>query len=85
MRLSKKAFTVVTSLLWGAGVLFVCLVHLAHPAYGRAFLEGISSVYPGFHGGSNLTDTLVGTGYALLDGAIGGFVLAWLYNRVASA
>jgi membrane associated rhomboid family serine protease len=23
---------------------------------------------------------MVGTGYALLDGAVGGFVFGWLYN-----
>ena len=85
MRLSEKAMTLVSALLWGAGILLVGLIHLAIPAYGRAFLEGISSVYPGFHGARSLADALVGTGYALLDGGIGGFVLAWLYNLVAEA
>lgn len=83
MRLSEKAMALVSASLWGAGILLVGLVHLAIPAYGKAFLDGISSVYPGFHGARSFTDALVGTGYALLDGGIGGFVLAWLYNLAA--
>ncbi len=83
MRLSIKAMTIVCALLWGGGILFVGLVHLASPAYGTSFLEGISSVYPGFHGARSFGDTLVGTGYALIDGGLGGFFLAWLYNLVA--
>ena len=83
MRLSEKAMTIVSALLWGTGILLVGLIHLAIPASGKAFLEGISSVYPGFHGARSFTDALVGTGYALLDGGIAGFILAWLYNLTA--
>lgn len=83
MRLSEKAMTLGSGLLWGSGILLVGLIHLAMPAYGKAFLDGISSVYPGFHGARSLTDALVGTGYALLDGGIAGFILAWLYNLAA--
>jgi hypothetical protein len=58
----------------------MCLMHIAMPHYGTQFLEGISSIYPGFHGGVSLSEALVGTGYAIVDGGVGGFVLAWLYN-----
>jgi len=83
MRLSVKAMSTVSGLLWGAGILVVCLLHLAMPRYGTGFLDGISSIYPGFHGGRSVPDALVGTGYALVDGGVGGFVLAWLYNVLA--
>ena len=85
MRLSEKAMAFVSALLWGTGVLLVGLIHLVVPAYGKAFLEGVSSVYPGFHGARSLADALIGTGYALLDGGIGGFILARLYNLAARA
>lgn len=84
MRLSVKALTIVSALLWGGGILFVGLIHLASPGYGASFLDGISSVYPGFHGARSFADALVGTGYALLDGAAGGFIFAWLYNLLAA-
>jgi hypothetical protein len=83
VRLSVKAITIVSALLWGGGVLFVGLIHLASPSYGASFLDGVSSIYPGFHGARSLADALVGTGYALVDGASGGFVFAWLYNLIA--
>jgi hypothetical protein len=83
MRLSVKAMAIVSALLWGGGLLCVGLVHLASPAYGASFLEGISSVYPGFHGARSLGDVLVGTVYGLIDGAVGGLVFGWLYNLFA--
>ena len=82
MRLSVKAISIVSALLWGGGILFVGLIHLASPSYGAGFLDAISSIYPGFHGGRSFADALVGTGYALLDGAAGGFIFAWLYNLI---
>ena len=80
MRLSEKAMTLGSALLWGSAILSVGLIHLAIPSYGNALLESISSVYPGFHGARGFADALVGTGYALLDGGIAGLILAWLYN-----
>jgi hypothetical protein len=78
-----KATSIVSALLWGASILVVCLLHIAVPTYGTGFLDGISSIYPGFHGAKSLADALLGTGYAVVDGALGGFAIAWLYNLIA--
>ena len=83
MRLSMKGMTIVCGLFWGGAVLCVGLAHLVSPSYGSAFLEGIGSIYPGFHGGRSFGDALLGTGYALVDGGVGGMVFAWLYNLIA--
>jgi hypothetical protein len=80
MTLSVRALAIVSALLWGGGVLFVGLVNLAAPSYGAAFLQCVSSVYPGFHDTRHFLDVLVGTGYALVDGAAGGLLFGWLYN-----
>jgi hypothetical protein len=80
MQLSLKALAIAFGLLWGGLLLAVGLANLAAPAYGLAFLHGMSSVYPGFHASGRLGDVLVGTGYALIDGALGGFFFGWLYN-----
>ena len=77
MKLSVKSLAIVSALLWGGGVLFVGLVNLAAPSYGAAFLQCVSSVYPGFHNSRTFVDVLVGTGYALFDGAAGGSAI-WL-------
>ncbi len=80
MTLSIKSLAITSALLWGGGVLFVALVNLAVPLYGTAFLQCVSSGYPGFHNSRHFLDVLVGTGYALVDGAVGGALFGWLYN-----
>ena len=60
----------------------VGLINLAAPSYGANFLHGLSSVYPGFHASRTILDVLVDTGYGIVDGAVAGYVFAWLYNFV---
>ena len=80
MTLSIKSLAITSALLWGGGVLFIALVNLAVPSYGTAFLQCVSSGYPGFHNSRHFLDVLVGTGYALLDGGVGGALFGLLYN-----
>jgi hypothetical protein len=82
MRLSEKALAIVSAVLWGGAILVVGLINLAAPLYGTNFMHGLSSVYPGFHASRTILDVLVGTGYGIVDGAVGGWVFAWLYNLV---
>ena len=51
--------------------------------YGQAFLGVMASVYPGYNATGTLGDAVVGALYGLVDGAIGGAVLAWVYNRLS--
>ena len=83
MRLSVKSLMIACGLLWGGAVLFAGLLNLAAASYGVEFLKLVSSVYPGFHASRKFVDVLVGAGYGLLDGAIAGLILAWLYNLFA--
>lgn len=59
----------------------VSLIHGTDSSYGASFLHGVSSLYPGFHASGGLADAAVGTLYGLVDGAFGGSILGWLYNR----
>jgi hypothetical protein len=83
MRLSLKGLMFACGLLWGGAILFVGLINVASPSYGMDFLKLASSVYPGFHNSHTFVDVLVGTGYGLVDGAIAGLLLGWLYNLFA--
>ena len=47
------------------------------------FLELLASVYPGYSAERTFESVLIGTGYALVKGAVLGWGLAWLYNRLA--
>jgi hypothetical protein len=58
---------------------------LAFPSYGGAFLDLGASIYPGYQGPDGIGSVIVVTLYGLVDGAIGGAVLAWLYNWATRA
>jgi hypothetical protein len=83
MKLSIRALTIAAALLWGGGLLFVGLLNLWSATYGVAFLQMMSSIYPGFEASRTVADVIVGAVYALVDGAICGFLFGWLYNMFA--
>ena len=85
MKLSIRALVITAAMLWGGGVLFCGILNLIWPAYGVAFLQLVSSIYPGYHATRTLGSVVVGTLYAMLDGAVCGLVFGWLYNRLARA
>ena len=47
MKISVKAITLSSVILWGDAMLFVGLIHMATSSYGGDFLRMMSSVYPG--------------------------------------
>jgi len=85
MRVSSKSLAITIALLWGGAILFVGLLNLVWPSYGAVFLQWTSSIYPGFHDSRTFADVLVGTGYGLVDGAVGGLLFGWLYNLFSGA
>ncbi|MBI2364288.1 MAG: hypothetical protein HYV01_04690 [Deltaproteobacteria bacterium] len=83
MNLSITALTYAAAILWGLCFLLVGMANLLWPPYGGAFLELMSSVYPGYRAAASLGNVIVGTLYAVVDGAIGGALFAWVYNAFA--
>jgi hypothetical protein len=83
MKLNLKALT-LTSAVFLAGVVFVVgLADMISSGYGKEFLLVMASIYPGYSASGSFGDVIVGTLYALLDGAIFGLVFGWLYNLLA--
>ncbi len=83
MKLSIRGLTLTCGFLWGGCMLCVGLAHLMFPGYGTSFLSGMRSIYPGFHGAQSFGDVIVGAGYALVDGGLGGAFFGWLYKAFA--
>ena len=82
MKLSVSAFTLTAAILWGATVLLCGIANLIWPTYAEAFLKLVASIYPGYDydGVRNIGEVIVGTVYAVVDGAVFGLVFALLYN-----
>lgn len=80
MRLSVKALAISLGILWGGCLFVVGILNLAAPAYGGDFLRLMGSIYPGFFHAHNFGNVLLGTAYGFVDGLIGGWLAAWLYN-----
>ncbi len=84
MRLSAKSMAITAAVVWGGYVMWATgILNLIWPKYGEHFLLTMSSVYPGYHATRTIGDVLVGTGYGMVDGAIGGLLFAWVYNLFA--
>jgi hypothetical protein len=83
MRVSVKAITLSSAILWGFAMLFVGLIHMAAPSYGGDFLRIMSSVYPGADTAPTLGRVLLGTAYGFVDGAFAGAIFGWLYGAFA--
>ncbi len=85
MRLDIRATAVTLALLWGVLAMFLTgLANLIWPGYGQALLDVMASVYPGYQATPSVGQVLIGTLYGLLDGAVVGAVVAWLYNTGAA-
>ena len=80
MRLSVRALGAAFALIWGLAILAVGLANVMWPPYGQAFLQALASIYPGYSGAQDSAQVVVATLYGVLDAAIVGGVLAWLYN-----
>jgi len=80
MRFNLTALSVTAGLIWGGAILLVALANLVWPAYGKAFLELVASIYPGYGAGGSLGQAVIGSLYGVVDGAVGGLVFGWLYN-----
>jgi hypothetical protein len=81
--LNLKALAWTAGLLWGGACLLVAVANLVAPPYGLAFLNVMAALYPGYHGPTGLGSVAVVALYGALDGAVGGAVFAWVYNRFA--
>jgi hypothetical protein len=85
MKLNVRALAFSAALTCGIlAMLLTGLANLMWPSYGREFLQMMASVYPGYHATRSLGQVIIGTLYGLVDGAIGGAILAWLYNLIAA-
>jgi hypothetical protein len=83
MRLNLKAITLTSGIIWALAILLTGIMNIIRTGYGDAFLKVMASLYPGFKADGSFGDVIVGTSYALVDGAACGFIFGWVYNLFA--
>jgi hypothetical protein len=78
MKINVKAFAFACSILWGSAVFLVTWwVIITSGASGDPTWLG--QIYLGYS--LSAAGSFIGLAWGLVDGLIGGAVLAWLYNR----
>ncbi len=84
MKLDVKAMALTIGLLWGAAMFLAGIANLIWDGYADDFLYVMDSVYPGYDGTASFGQVIIGTLYGLVDGTVGGAIVAWLYNQFAA-
>jgi hypothetical protein len=80
MKLDIKPFSMTCALVWGFGLFLVTWWIIAFDG-ATADPTFIGKVYRGY--ALSPTGSFIGLAWALVDGAIGGAIFAWLYNHLA--
>ena len=78
-KLNVKALAVGLGVSWAVCMLFVGWVSIF--GWGTKFVEMMSSVYIGFT--PTFLGGIIGAVWGFIDGAIGGAIIAFVYNAIA--
>ena len=79
-KLNSIAFGLAVGIIW-AVFLFLLAILAMYANWGNAWVELIGSVYLGVN--VSWTGALLALPWAFVDGFIGAFLVAWLYNKLA--
>lgn len=84
MKVSALALGLTLGTLWGLAMCLIGIAHAIYPGYGREFFEVMGSIYPGMSSAGSLLNIVVAVVYGVVDGFLGGYVMAVVYNFFAS-
>ncbi len=80
-KLDTKAVSLALGVMWSLGVLVMSITALTTGSYLHNIVDFLSTVYLGFS--LSFGGILTGMIWGFFDAAIGGFLFAWLYNKLA--
>lgn len=75
--LNPKALALAGGIIWGLAILLIGI--LAMYGYGMPFVKLFASVYKGY--AATWGGAVVGGLWGFVDGLIGCYIFAWLYNK----
>ena len=79
-KLDTKAVALALGIMWSLGILFISLLVLFTTSYLHNMVDFLSTVYLGYS--LSFSGIITGMVWGFFDAAIGGFVFAWLYNKL---
>jgi hypothetical protein len=82
MKLAMRPLAITCAIFGGLTALLLGLANMWWPPYGEAFLQVLSSIYPGYTPDGSFGSVLNVTFYAIVDCGMGGLIFAWLYNSM---
>ena len=80
MKLNLKALALTSGLLWGGAVCFATLWLIAL-GYEGTVIRQLDHFYFGYS--FSVVGAFIGLAWGFVDGAIGGALFAWLYNKLS--
>ncbi|MFQ5583305.1 MAG: bacteriophage holin [Calditrichia bacterium] len=78
MKLNPKAFAITAGLMWGFGLFLVTIWLLIIGSRGET-ISLIGKFYFGYS--LSVVGAFLGLLWGFIDGLIGGFLFAWIYNK----
>ena len=81
MRLNTRAFAVACGVFWSL-MIFLATIWLLIFGFEGTVISNLDHFYFGYS--FSYFGAVIGAIWGFFDGAIGGFIFAWLYNKLAS-
>jgi hypothetical protein len=79
--LSPTRLGLAGGILWGISLFLMTLLSI-WTQYGSQFLSLVADIYPGYS--TTPAGSIIGLFWGFLDGFLGLFILAWLYNKLGT-
>lgn len=81
MKFSVKGLALASGIFWGVSLFLWTLLNAQGVEWGYSALDLFTEIYPGYD--ITVQGAFYGLVFGFVDGAIGGAIIAWLYNRFA--
>ena len=79
MKLHAVKFGLALGIVWGISI-FAMAISGAYMGFGDQLVDIMSSLYIGYS--ASATGALIGLVWGFADAFVGGFVVAWIYNKL---
>lgn len=80
MKWETKRVAITGGIIWAAALFITTLVSVFTGGYGKAFLDSIASIYPGYS--ISVVGSIIALIYGFLDVFVGVYIFMWVYQKL---